>query len=215
MASLAVDNSQVLSLFVTTLFIALLLGLVLFYFLYKVVEYPIRSLNLQLDTALKEGLETVSVNYQFPAVQLLASNVSSALSRAASGQQPGAGAPARTMEHDRNREISNLVELIGFAAIGVRSDDLSIAAVNQSFESRVGLAAEHLTSSSIHDLGDQALKLSIKDLIERVDRSPDELVTNTIEFSGSAFQIVAQAIYGSSKIAYYLIVLLPSQEGNG
>src|SRR5262249_7972912 len=130
MTTLAVDNAQVLSLFITTLFISLVLGFILFYFLYKIVENPIKSMNMQLDQALKEGHESVSVKYQFPAIQLLASNVSSALSRSLNGSQDGGG--NRALEHDRNREISNLVELIGFAAMGVRAEDLSIAAANQA-----------------------------------------------------------------------------------
>ncbi len=215
MASLAVDNNQVISLFVTTLFIALLLGMALFYLLFKLIEYPVRSLNSQLDVALKDGEQTVTVSYKFPALQLLASNVSSALARVSSGTPADNGAPGRVLEHDRGREITNLVELIGFAAMGIKADDLSIAAINQAFESRVGSSMAHLTSSSIHDLSDQALKLSIKDLIERVERSPDEIVSNELEFSGANFQIAAQAIYGSSKIAYFLIVLLPAQEGGG
>jgi len=213
MSSLAVDNSQVLSLFVTTLFIALLLGAILFYLLQKLIEHPLRSLNSQLDLALKEGHETVSVAFQLPALQLLASNVSSALSRSVQGSDSPNASLARVMEHDRSREVINLVELIGFAAMGIRSDDLSIMAVNQAFESRLGTSADHLTSTSIHDLGDQALRLSMKDLIERVDHNPDEIVSNEIEFSGTSFQLVAQAVFGTSKIAYYLIVLLPTQEG--
>ena len=49
-------------------------------------------------------------------------------------------------EHDRNREITNLVELIGFAAMGIRAHDLSIAAVNQTLEARLGLPAATLTA---------------------------------------------------------------------
>ncbi len=45
MSALAVDNGRVLSLFITTLFISLLLGLLLFYFLYKVIEYPIADIK--------------------------------------------------------------------------------------------------------------------------------------------------------------------------
>ncbi len=208
MGSLAVDNSQVLSLFITTLFISMLLGLVLFYFLYKIVEHPIRTMNVQLDAALKDGHETVQINYMFPAMQLLASNVSSALSRALSGSGPDNNS-SRALEHDRNREIGNLVELIGFAAMGVRAADLSIAAVNQAFESRIGLSSAQLSTLTLNELSDQALKLSIKDLIERVDKSPDDIASNDLEFNGLSFQVVSQAIFGTSKIAYYLIVLLP------
>jgi hypothetical protein len=208
MSTLAVDNGRVLSLFITTLFIALLLGFILFYFLYKMIEHPIRSINRQLDAALKDGLDQVSVTYQFPAIQLLASNISSALNRALNGDGDG-GAANRGEEHDRNREISNIVELIGFAAMGIRAHDLSIAAVNQTLESRLGAPASSLTAMQVNELSDQALKLSIKDLIERVDQNPDEMASNELEFSGLDYQIVAQAVFGSSKIAYYLVVLLP------
>lgn len=211
MSSLAVDNGRVLSLFITTLFISLILGFILFYFLYKAIEYPIRSINKQLDNALKEGLDTINVTYQFPAIQTLASNVSSALNRILSGAE-GMG-NNRATEHDRNREIQNLVELIGFGAMGIRSVDLSIAAVNQTLESRLGMTAAQLTTMNVNELADQALKLSIKDLIERVDQNPDEMASNELEFSGLNFQIVVQAVFGSAKISYYIVVLLPAQEG--
>jgi len=211
MSSLAVENGQILSLFITTLFIALLLGFVLFYFLYKMIEHPIRSINRQLDVALKEGLDTVTVTYHFPAMQLLASNVSSALNRVLNGS--GEQMVKAGTEHDRNREIANMIELIGFAAMGIRAHDLSIAAVNQTLEARLGMPAATLTTMGVNELNDQALKLSIKDLLERVDQSPDEMASNELEFSGLNYQIVAQAVFGTSKIAYYVIVLLPLQEG--
>ena len=173
-------------------------------------EASLTQKSQQLDAALKEGLETVQVSYKFPAMQLLSSNVSSALSRALNGSQENAG--ARAQEHDRNREIGNLVELIGFAAMGVRAEDLSIAAVNQAFEMRIGSSGAQLTTMKLNDLTDQALKLSVKDLVERLDKDPDNLASNDLEFSGLSFQIVAQAIYGTGKIAYYMIVLLPKGE---
>jgi signal transduction histidine kinase len=210
MTSLAVDNAQVLSLFITTLFISLILGFILFYFLYKMIENPIRSMNVQLDQALKANQETVQIKYNFPPMQLLASNVSSALSRSLSGQE---GAGNRALEHDRNREISNLVELIGFACMGIRHSDLSIAAVNQALEQRIGISSSILATQSLNELADQALRLSVKDLIERVEAAPDELAANDLDFSGQSYQIVAQAIFGTSSIAYFLIVLLPKAEG--
>lgn len=208
MSSIAIDEAQVISLFISTLFIALIVGGVLFFFLYKIVEFPFKSLNAQLDVALREGRDTVQVNYRFPALQTLSNNVSSALTRALNGSQDS----VKAVEHDRNREISNLIELVGFACMGVRAHDLSIAAVNQSFEQRTGLTAAQVMSMTVNDISDQALKLSVKDLIERVDGNPDDLVNNELEFSGQEYQVVAQAIYGTSKIAYYLIVLLPKEE---
>lgn len=212
MTTLAASSEQILSLFISTLAIALVIGFILFFFLYRLIEYPIRSLNEQLDVALKDGHETVSVSYQFPSMQLLASNVSSALTRAVNGSGESSSNKG-ALEHDRNREVANLVELIGFAAMGVRAADLSIAAVNQAFEQRIGMGAAQLTTMVVNELNDQALKLSIKDLIERVDQNPDEMASNELEFSGLNFQIVAQAVFGTSKVSYYLIILLPMAEG--
>ena len=175
------------------------------------MEYPIRSINNQLDAALKDGHDTVTVTYMFPALQTLASNVSSALSRAQSGADNGSS--GRTMEHDRNREVGNLVELMGFAAMGIRADDLGIAAVNRAFEERVGTPAAQMATMNLNELSDQALKLSVQDLITCLDQNPDDLATNDLEFSGNKYQVVAQAIFGSHKIAYYLVVLLPASEG--
>jgi len=207
MSSLAVKDGQILSLFIITLFIALISGSLVFYFMWKVIEHPIASINKQLDSALKEGGDTIQSNYMYPAVQLLASNISSALTRTASSENA-----KNVIEHDRNREIGNLVELIGFAAMGMRAHDLSIAAVNQAFESRLGQQAAQLTTMNLNELTDQALKLSIKDLLQKVDQNPDEMASNELEFNGANFQVVIQAIYGTSKIAYYLIVLLPTEE---
>lgn len=209
MGSLEESGSQILSLFVTTLCIALAVGFLLFYLLYRIIEHPIRLLNEQLDVALREGHDTLSVPYQFPALQTLASNVSSALNRALSG---GGGAASHVPEHDRKGEIKNLVELMGFAAAGIHAHDLSLAAANQSFEQRTGMSADQMMSMGVDGINDQALKLSIKDLIARVDSNPNELAANELEFSGSKFQVVAVGIFGNSKLAYYLVVLLPLSE---
>jgi hypothetical protein len=210
MSAMAVDSGQIISQFVTTLCMSLALGFVLFFFLYKIVENPIHSLNKQLDTALKNGQDTVTVSYKFPALQTLASNVSSALTRA---QSVGGNSNSGAIEHDRNREVANIIELMGFAAVGIYAHDLSIAAANQGFESRTNLSAAQLQGMTVNDLADQALKLSVKDLISRVDQNPAELASNDLEFSGNQYQVVAIGVYGTAKVAYYVVVLLPQGEG--
>ncbi len=210
MGSIAIDNAQVLSLFITTLFIALLVGSILFYFLYKLFEYPFISLNRQIDTALKEGHDQIALNYQFPPLQKLASNIGSALSRVAPEESIAQGS---SFQVDRTRELENLVHLIGFPALGVNALDLSIIAVNDAVESRTGIPTSTLIGITINDVSDQALKLSLKDLIERVDLNPMEMAQNDLEFGGINYQLIAQAIAGTDAIASYLIVMAPVDEG--
>lgn len=212
MGSLAIDNAQVLSLFITTLFISLVIGSVLFFFLYKLFEYPFVSLNRQIDTALKEGHDQVQIRYQFAPLQKLVSNLGSALSRVAPEQS---FAQSMGFQVDRGREIENLVQLVGYPALGVSALDLSIVAANDSVEERTGIPISSLLGVTVNDLTDQALKLSLKDLIERVDLNPQDMPHNNLEFGGINYQLIAQGIAGSEGIASYLIILAPADEGDG
>tara|TARA_B100000609_G_scaffold177356_1_gene155845 strand:+ start:19258 stop:20886 length:1629 start_codon:yes stop_codon:yes gene_type:complete len=210
MGSLAIDDSQVLSLFITTLFIALLIGSILFYFLFKIFEYPFVSLNAQIDQALKEGHDQVSIHYQFSPLQKLASNLGSALSRVT----PDDGfQQAPSFQADRNKEIENLVQMSGFGAMGISALDLSILSVNEEFEHRTGVPVISLQGLTVNEINDQALKLNIKDLIERVDANPYEMAHNELEFSGHPYQLVAQGIAGDTSVATYLVILIPLEEG--
>ncbi|RYZ77002.1 MAG: FHA domain-containing protein [Proteobacteria bacterium] len=103
--SLAMTPKQQLSLFVQTLAISLLAGLILFYFLYKLVEHPIVSAGDQLDDALREGRDDLHTDYHYPALERLISNVNSALSRIG---QPSDGSPV-SMVLNRDHEARNIV----------------------------------------------------------------------------------------------------------
>lgn len=208
MGTLAVDDSKTISLFVITLFIASILGALLFFFLYKLIEYPLVSLNMQLDKALREGRDDLKTTFDFEPLARLTKNINSALTRVLTGGS--AAEQPRAIEHDRRLEMQNLVEMVGFAAMVVSAVDRAIAHVNQGFEARTRIDTSRLLNQPVVNVTDQSLKLSLLDLMDRLDQNPDQLVTNELEFGGENFQIIAQAVYGTSKIAYYLIILVPA-----
>lgn len=208
MTTLAIDDSKTISLFIITLFIASILGALLFFFLYKIMEYPIHSLNLQLDTALREGRDDLKVTFLFDPLVKLANNMNSALTRILTGNEQAS--PIRAMEHDRRMEMSNLVEMVGFAALVVSAFDRTVAHINQGFEQRTRLDPNRIVNQPVSAITDQALKLSLLDLMDRLEQNPDQLVTNDLEFGGENFQLVAQAVYGTAKLAYFLIILVPT-----
>ncbi|MCB0365705.1 MAG: FHA domain-containing protein [Bdellovibrionaceae bacterium] len=209
MGSLAVDDSRTLSLFIQTFFIALIVGSILFFFLYKAIEFPIRSLNVQLDRALKENRDDLKTSYLFPPLQKLVSNINSALSRMG-GDDMGGG---RAMEYDRSSELSNLVQLVGFGCMGITAHDNTIQAVNPEFESRTGMHSQDLVFQTVDKINDQALRLNIADLIERCTQTPYQIATNSLEISGETYEIAAQAVHGSENVSYFLITLLPGPSG--
>ena len=210
MGTLAVDDGRTLSLFIQTFFIALIVGSLLFFFLYKLFQYPILSINQQLDKALRDGTQHIQLNFQFPAIQDLIANIGSALSRIQSG---GSGnLEQHNYEADRSHEMTNLVQLVGFPAMAVQLSDRSIAAINASFEEKTGLASHEYLYSNVSNIADQSLKLSIEDLIDRLTQNNEPTATNELEFGGIRNEIVAQGVMGNQQLSYILFVILPASE---
>ena len=182
MGQLAVSNSKTISLLVQTLFIALVVGFILFFFMYRVIVHPIRDVNKQLDKALNDGSNSVSSPYDFPDLQSLISNINSSLSRmGASGNDGGMQMPIAA---DRSREMENLINMIGFPAIGIKLPDQIIEALNPGFEEKSNHAASDLLHGGLENIMDQALRLSIQDLIEKAQANPDEVAVNQLEIGG-------------------------------
>ena len=66
MGSLSIGSNQTISLIVQSLFISIILGSIMFFFMYKMAAHPFESINEQLNQALKDDTKSVSVLYQFP-----------------------------------------------------------------------------------------------------------------------------------------------------
>ena len=162
----------------------------------------------QLDKALKGEFSNIESPYQLPSLQVMISNINSALNRMSHEDEE----KPMVMEYDRSQELTHLVQLIGFGAMGVTAHDFSIAAINQEFEQRTGMDGVGLLNTSVEEITDQALKLSIKDLIDRAQGEPDQMTANELEIAGVNYEIVAQHVYGVDSISYYLIVILPAGE---
>lgn len=210
MGSLAVDDARTLSLFIQTFFIALIVGSILFFFLLKTIEFPLVTLNQQLDLALKENHDNLRTTYQFPVLQTLVSNINSALARM--GSSDTSKNPTR-IEYDRSAELNNLVQLIGFGAIGITAHDLTIQSVNPEFEDRTGMKSSDLVFQTVDRITDQAMRLSIKDLIERALQSPHQIASNDLDIRGENFEIALQAVHGNDQVAYFIVSILPSYQG--
>ena len=212
MASLSVDEKKTISLFVQTLFLALIIGSILFFFMYKLIEYPFNELNNQIDIALKENRSDLNIDYAFPSLQALISNVNSLLSRSG-GSGTNAESSEISFERDRTLEMRSLVDLVGFPAIGIATADRTIGAANLAFEEKTRLSIADLLFKRIDAITDQALQLSLIDLLEKAELNPEIAHSNDLEFGGEPTQIIIQTIWGGQKPAYYLIVLLPEFSG--
>lgn len=197
------DFNRTLSLFVQTLALSLIVALILYFFVSRLISYPLRVLNRQVDLYLRDGNAQLESKLKFPILQKLYSNLNSALNR----QGGSAGQSEEVYERDRNYEMQNLVELIGYPAVAIRASDEVITAFNPGFEERTGL--NQIQGTSVFNITDQSLKLSLRDLIDQIKVTPDQIVSNQLEFSGDTFELAMQAIHGSQEISYYIISFIP------
>ena len=130
-------NEDIVRLVVQVLAFAFLIGLILFILLYKLIEYPIRELNLQIDKALKSGDSEIEINFKYPAIQKLITNIKSALSRITQAEDINAPSPEVGIEE----EAQGLIQLIKTEGLILDASG-TIIATNPQCDS---LIAEHDT----------------------------------------------------------------------
>jgi len=205
MGALAVDDSRTISLFVQVLFIAIILGGILYYFLYKTIVHPIKDLNSQLDTALRDGGTHIQVAYRFPELQQLATNISSSISR---GHGGFAGDNLQPAEPDRSSEAHNIMGLVGFPALVISPSDKTITAANEHFLVQIGQSGNWV-NMPIDQILDQALKLNLLGLIDRVVSDPSQIGTDHLEIHNQSFTLSAVGIFGAKTLSCILVVFIP------
>lgn len=208
--SLAFDNERVLSLFMQTLVLASIVGFFLYYFMYKLVEFPLISLNKQLDTALREKKDNLEINFHYPALQSLVSNLNSLLTRYISAES-SQGTHGGISTVSRELEATQLLQLVGYPALAIHQNQ-SILAVNHAFELLTRLSQDQLLGQSYMVIPDGSLQQNIQGLIQRSNEDRMQIHRDHLEMSGHPCVLSIQAC-GSNEIEYYLITVSPAEGG--
>ena len=207
--TLAMNSEQTFALFIKTLGIALLAGLILFFFLIRLIEHPVEQASSDLDEALREGRDDLKTSYQFPALEKLIINMNSALTRV--GQSSGFQGPSGPVIN-RDIEASNLVRMIPIPAIAVNAIDDRVIATNPAFDHIVG-GGVNLVGRPLTEIPDMALQQNLVDLLPRMRQAVGDIALSDIPFSGNSYEICGQAVMEANDPAYFFITLNPSGGG--
>lgn len=209
-SSLAFDEGKTISLFMQTLMIASVVGFFLFFFIYKLIEFPIKNLSSQLDKALREKRSDLEMTFQFEPLQNLIANMNSILTRSYHGE----GGSASPSPHSENREDEgeNLVKMIGAPAMVISSSGQVLSA-NSSFEQLARTSVNALKQSGPSAIPDQSLQQNIDHLIGKSREVPYAIHSDHLEFNGLMCGIHCQAFISAGSISYYLITILPQSSG--
>ncbi len=208
--SLKFDDGRALSLFIQMLTIALFLGAVLFFLMYKLIEYPFRRLNEEIDSALREGRDHAQINIKFPLLQQALVTVNSLLTRS----QNSGGGDMGSSGSTRDSEWVNLLQLVGYPAM-LLSKEMSILSINAPFEALTGTQTHNLQGQALGFLPDQALQKNIGELVMAAQNNTMSLHQDRLEISGHMFTLQCQAVTVAGEACYYLITISPAEQAEG
>jgi hypothetical protein len=177
------------------------------------VEYPLVTLNQQLDAAMREKTDNTSVDFMFPPLQALIGNINSLLTRYIHGEGAGsAGGIGGFVNKDG--EAENLVQLIGFPAIAI-SKDGRIMAGSPSFGQVARTEVAQLIGQAYQAIPDVALQQNIDSLMGKTRENPRVIHTDQLEFNGHPCVLSCQGMSSQpGEIDYFVITISPAEGGS-
>jgi len=199
------DWSATVGLFARILIIALVLGGLLYFFLYRLITFPITDATTQLDEALRGSRDTIHTKFDFDVFKKFLENINSAIGRMGKSQEMA----QLNANIDRTAEAANLVRIISDPAFALDYNGHFIQ-INSAFEELIGMRLLTLQGQGLGVLQDQGLKLSFEDLLEGAKNAPGTIVTNQIEISGVNFEIDMQVSpdgEDATKVSYVIATL--------
>ncbi len=203
-SSLNVDDGRVVSLFMQTLVISALFGIALYLLFARLIEFPLRALNKQIDTALREKTDRTEVAFDYPELQKTVANVNLLLNRLWNGLSD-----SENMKPTQNRDVefSQMVNMITQPAAVINVNG-SVVSCNHQFATLVQTSPEALVSQNYNTIVDPAMVQNIESLIARAKESVYETHRDKIPFSQFECEINLQAFLDSAGAPEYFFVSL-------
>lgn len=209
MGSLKFDDGRALSLFIQMLVIAMIVGSIIFFLLYKLIEYPLLKLNKVLDEAMREGRDHASVDIKFPILHQVLVSVNSLLSRAQNGSSSSGGGGS-SKEH----ELTSIMRMMGYPGLLTNRENVIVYA-NEPFESLTGMASHQLQGQSLQFMQDPGLQMGISQVMNQARMQPQQLQQSSLSFAGTNFKVSCQAVGSSQDPDYFVLTIMPSEQLEG
>jgi low affinity Fe/Cu permease len=204
--TLAFDDARIFSLFIQVLVIGLIVGGILFYILYKLIEYAFKQLYIKLDEAIRSGADQISVNIKIPILSDLITIINSLLVRAQSSVQD-----TSPQYVTRMNEYISICNMIPYPSLIVRSDRV-IQYINSAFAQMLNMTVVQLQNHSINEIPDSALQQNLNYLIDQASLNSNQMISDTLDLGGIMFSISCQAVrIESDQVDNFVISIAPSE----
>lgn len=206
--NLTFDDNRAFSLFVQVFTLALLIGAFLFFFLYKMIQYPFLRLHEALDTSIREGSDQIQIDFNFPAMQSLMTSINSLLTRVVQG---GAAGQTVVGRGSRDTEIANIMELIGFPSILVSREGV-VTKVSAKFLELTSIPPDKIEGVKVNDIPNPAMADTFNRAINGAQANISVISSEVLDLSGASFRLNCQAMANAQgDIEYFLLTVTDSQ----
>lgn len=206
--AISFDDGQVISLFLQTLVLSSVIGLLIFYIMFKLIEYPFAQLVLQFDQALRDKTDNAQVRFQYQPLQKLISTMNSLLTRlwhgdGSSGQQ-----------FDKNVEVNLLTQMFSYPAFAVNIDGVIVTA-NQALTYLLQQEYQNILQQTFAIFNDEQVSPVLTSILQRSISDSLNLHQEHISIAGHSAVVVAQAIHkDDGQIQFVLFSIVPQEGGS-
>lgn len=176
----------------------------IFFLLFKLISKVFSQINEQVEAAIKNK-NSVETAFEFPPLSNLIRNINTCILNQADDSEGQEAA----VYYDRTDEYQSLMSIIAYPCLIVSDSDQAVLDLNPDFESLLGLERAALISKKIAQFDDEVFKTTLSELISIAKKVPGQLHSINMEFDGVNHSVNAQAIYGKSEVAYFVITISP------
>ncbi|MFN7903736.1 MAG: FHA domain-containing protein [Pseudobdellovibrionaceae bacterium] len=209
-SSHSVGSDRIISLFIQNLILSTFIGFIFYFFLMKLIEYPMSFLDKQLDQSLRDNTDNIKINFQYPLFQNLISNLNSLLSRYIAGDRKDEAPQNYTSSQ---QEIELLIQFFPQAAAALSSEG-KILGANDAFGNLARLSPIQLQGQPLQAIQDSAFQQNVTELLARAKMKPTMTYSDPLEFSGVSYRISLQAFNFQALSAQFYLVVVSLQEGH-
>ena len=118
-----------------------------------------------------------------------------------------------SLEINRQNEMNNLVEVIGFPAMSINIEEETVAGLNSNFTEQLGFA--EILHQPLSEIPDSHLKDHILTLIDQGKGNPQEISFGEVTLSHIKLQSACQFVMGKTSLAYAIITFMPPEAEEG
>ncbi len=219
LTGIALDPGMVGVIYLESFLMAMLLGLVFLFLVYRLTYQPIQIVNDELDEVLKGNISAVQKHYQFEPLNQLIDSVNSVLSRI---PELKSGDEDENLEASDNEQqiIDNMMVPLQYMVTNAHLPMMlmdgasNVLTLSATFEELTGMHGEAISGMPINDAArDEAFAAMMYDMMEKAPDYGPEGVHEEYEFSAGLYNIICLSVSSlPEKIEAYLVSALPAEE---